>query len=217
MPPLTRERMYSAITTQPCALSNRDIEDSVVFVHGSPRSPYHYICSRIQHPPLTLEPFVNGEAHTTPILFTMVGQLSRDDCHLYPNKPDVSHPEPPVVSFWLESRPDIESKIEFLDLRRAFAAISQEADNYLKLDLLLREDPIRGCLQLQVVWLPWTKEEANNLLIMDANGDSAVPNSTEDIPFDIPVRVSFWLQYVLPRNTHHIPRLCAGLVSLRPF
>ncbi|THH31610.1 hypothetical protein EUX98_g2599 [Antrodiella citrinella] len=132
---------------------------------------------------------------------------------------EADHPDQsPTISFWLEPRSDPVSQAQFAQLSHTLPDIAERAPHHVTTRLLFRENSESSLTQLHVMFLPFKPQldatasaDADIIPIKDYNGKIAVPSSAADIPFDVPVRVRFWLRYITMEG------FPAGLTSTPPY
>lgn len=123
----------------------------------------HFICCIPLNPPEFI-PDDDSEIDTLPVVFTVIGQIAREECFLTAagdqreDRPDNIH-DKPVASCWLESRPDRDSCLEWRQLPPAIQRVASTAiADDLDTSRLLRFAPNDGAVQLRVRFIPYEGE-----------------------------------------------------------
>lgn len=125
-----------------------------------------FICCLPLLPPETI-PDDDSEIDVVPVVFTMIGQIAREDCFLTAmgdqraDRPDHLK-DGPLASCWLESRPDRDSCLEWRHVPSAIERIeSTAAAGPLNLSRTLRFFPNDGAVQLRMRFAPYEGEVSN--------------------------------------------------------
>ncbi|KAL1939189.1 hypothetical protein VTO73DRAFT_10230 [Trametes versicolor] len=164
-----------------------------------------FICCIPLLPPEMI-PDDDSEIDVVPVIFTMIGQIAREDCFLTAegdqrvDRPD-HQKEGPLASCWLESRPDRDSCLEWRHVPSAIERIESTAvARPLNLSRVLRFFPNEGAVQLRLRFAPYHGELKDTLPVFDTrrstNVTRWVPSNIGEVPFDRPLRASFTLEHV---------------------
>ncbi|KAI0365888.1 hypothetical protein BV20DRAFT_1098068 [Pilatotrama ljubarskyi] len=165
-------------------------------------SDEHFVCCMPVDPP---EPFPvdnDMEIDSTPIIFTVIGQIAPEECYLTAQgdqraaRPDHSR-SGPLASCWLESRPDRASCLEWRQIPSAIARVASAAVGPVNTSRVLRFMPNDGAVQLRVRFAPRDGELRDTLPFFNNEWNARViPETLKEVPFNTPIRAMFTLEYV---------------------
>ncbi|KAI0673880.1 hypothetical protein C8Q78DRAFT_1019575 [Trametes maxima] len=162
-----------------------------------------YACSLVFEPPELLLGNPRHEIDVLPVVFTVIGQIAPEDCFLTTTgdtrTPRQDHiQDRPLASYWLESRPDRDSCLEWRQLSMAIEHVVSIAEHPLNTSRVVRFVPNEHAVQLHVRFCPEEGELDDTLPLVKLGPPNTrlVPASLSEVPFNQPLRASFTLEYI---------------------
>ncbi|KAI0667042.1 hypothetical protein C8Q78DRAFT_982805 [Trametes maxima] len=188
----------------PCALCRSDLPSlPQLFFAVTVDSEDHSICSIVRDPPDPHPLDDDLEIDALPVVFTIIGQIAPEDCYLTAEgdtrdmRPDHVQ-DRPLVSFWMESRPDRDSCLEWRQYPSAIERVACVAeDPEVNTSRVIRFKPNERAVQLRLRFSPYEGQIKDTLpFIYNRSNTRRVPETLQDVPFDTPFRATFTLECI---------------------
>ncbi|KAI0742906.1 hypothetical protein C8Q80DRAFT_114794 [Daedaleopsis nitida] len=161
------------------------------------KSTVHRICCI---PNITINTLIRPRTKV-PLFFTATGQISPRNCYLTQGGWFPTYREmPEIASFWLEERPNLASRLNWLGMGKTVKAFKDHFDSPHLVDTshLCDLDADANKYRLQIVWEANPCQTiARSLCMYDHTGArQQVPKSLDEADFDAAYEVVFTVDYM---------------------